>query len=81
MKFVEVKELPKKRGGERNRIQNFLKEFMNQNVKFVKIEFKDGEYSTWKTADASMRVAVKRSCLPIKVECINEEIYLVRKDM
>lgn len=79
MKFIEVKEVPRKLY--RIDLQNHLEEFMRMNVKIVKVDFNEREYKSAETCRTSFLNAIKRGAFPIDVKCVNKEIYLVRRDM
>lgn len=79
MKFVEVKEMPRKLYNEN--LQMRLKELMKMNVKIVKVDFNEREYKNTETCRAAFNKAVHRGAFPIDVKTVNKEIYLVRRDM
>lgn len=79
MKFTEVKEIPKARG--RNNLQLLIKEFMSQNIKYARVDLKEGEYSCMKVAYASLFEAIRKSEEPVKVRKRGNELYLVRTDI
>lgn len=90
MKFIEVKELPKRifckpkypyeRMGKKN-LKDYLKEFINMDVKYAKVEFNENDYKTHISAHAALFNAALRHCLPVEVRIINKEVYLIRKDI
>lgn len=79
MKFKKVERIPRK--GMHNGLQQFLQEFYDSKIEFAKVEFKENEYVNSDSCCSSLRAAIKRSCLPIKVISINKEIFLINKDM
>ena len=80
MTFVKVDgELPNKR--RRGWILSLLEEFMNMNVKTVKVEFREGEYASAGSCQSSFYRSAKRGCFPVDVRIHNGEVYLVRRDM
>ena len=78
MKFVKVKELPKRR---KNSILIFLDEFMTSNIKFAKVEFSEKDYKTPSSCQSAFSKAIKAGGFPIIVKSINKEVYLIRTDM
>ena len=79
MKFVEVKDVPK-RNRQKN-LQVFIDEFMSANIRCAKIEFKEHEYKNINIARSCIQTAVKRSGAPIYVVKRDDNIYFIRKDM
>ena len=79
MKFVEVKELPVRRGKKNLRV--FIDEFMVANIKIAKIEIGENEYSSISVARSCIYTAVTRSGAPITVTQRGDEIYFIRRDM
>lgn len=80
MKFVTFEgNLPaRKRMGP---VQAYLTEFMNMNVKAVKVEFREDEYKSARYCMTSFWKSARSGCFPIDVRLRNGEVYLVRRDM
>ena len=79
MKFVEVKEVPRKISHNTLRIK--WDEFMAMNVKVAMVNLDKNEYKSIDTARETMAMSVKRYGYPITVTKRGDEIYLIRKDM
>ena len=79
MKFVEVKELPRRTV--KKHVIGYITEFMNMNVKIVKVEFNDREYKTVGSAQSSFYKCITNLGFPVKAKIIDHELYLIRKDM
>lgn len=80
MKFVEVKEVPETyRRTCKGELRDRLQEFMNMNLKVVKIE--DHRYKSTSAAYKALHCAVKRWVFPIDVTTRKGEIYLIRRDI
>lgn len=75
MKFVEVNEIPMNKRGWHS-LQDMIEEFVNSDIKIVKVDFDRNDYKTVKSCDNSIRVAVKRSGHRVKVVQRNGELYL-----
>lgn len=80
MKLTVMKEVPEKRSAMKN-IVGYLDEFMKMNVKVVKIEYNEKEYSKSTSCQSAFSKAVKRNGYPVTVTCRNKEIFLIRNDM
>ena len=80
MRFTEVKEVPKIRRRNGLLVKE-LEEFVNMGVKNVKVTFKPDEYKNLNSCQATLRKAIKREHLPIRVMSRGEDIYLIRTDM
>ena len=80
MTLTVVKEVPK-RARKKTLIGGYLDEFMRMNVKVVKVDFNEKEYKSAKNCQAAFLNACKRGAYPIKVQIINDKVYLIRKDM
>lgn len=81
MRFTEVKEVPMRSNGRNVLLVKELEEFVNMGVKNVKVTFTPGEYKNLNSCQATLRKAIKREHLPIRVMIRGEDIYLVRTDM
>lgn len=79
MKFTKVNELPGKKNTSKFEMRDALNEFMNMNVKIVKLE-KHG-YKNARNAYAAFYKAARTWTLPIDVCMRNGEVYLIRRDM
>ena len=80
MKAIAVNCIPERRNGN-HRLQNFLREFVNTNTKFAKLELNVDEYASPTVARSCIGVAVVRGGHPVKVKLRGNDIYLVRTDM
>lgn len=81
MTLVAVKALPEKIKGEYKSAIPVLKEFMNMNTRYARIEFAMYEYSDTVSARGSIERQAKIYNLPIKVLNRNGECYLKRTDI
>ena len=90
MEFYEVDRLPD-RVLHRRRIQNTgdkrrayledeLEKFMKMDVKYARLDYGD-EYKTPGAVSSSLKNAIKKEGLPIKVTIIDSVIYLISTDM
>lgn len=79
MRFTEVKEIPGDRVRRKNEMRDILTEYMNMNIKSVKVE--DHGYATTKLAYLAFKRAAERHVFPIDVHMRNGEVYLIRRDM
>lgn len=79
MKFTEVKEIPEYSRRYRGVMRDRLEEFMNMNIKAVKVE--DHGYKTPEIAYKALHKATKRWALPIDVVTRKGEIFLIRRDI
>lgn len=75
MKFVKVNDIPKNERGWHS-LQDMIEQFVNSDIKIVKVDFDEHDYKSLKSCDNSMRVAVKRSGHRVKVVQRNGELYL-----
>lgn len=78
MKFIEVKELPKRKV--RTDLRQKLDEFMAMNIKIAKVEM-ENRYSSIRVAQGTIHTSAKHGGYPITVRTIDGEIYLIRKDI
>jgi hypothetical protein len=90
MKFVVVDELPKNRRGgakprfkhEYNSVRTYLEEFVNMDVKYVRVEFNEGEYSSLASLRTTLYDAIARTPdMPVKAVLRDGCVYLIRTDM
>lgn len=80
MKFVECKEgLPERT--EKKNLKVYFEEFMNSNIKVAKAEFNKGDYKSKIIAYKCLYNSARNYGFPIGVHKIDNEIYLVRKDI
>ena len=78
MKLVEVKKLPNVKG--RGKLQELIDEFADSDIKVAEFTYSNSEYKNKKSADGSIRLAVKRSPHKnIKVQTIDWRTYLIKK--
>ncbi|MBR5862177.1 MAG: hypothetical protein IKZ08_02505 [Bacteroidales bacterium] len=64
-----------------HKLQAFLKDFMQMNVKFAKIELSVDEYASPTVARGCIAIAAARGKYPVKVRLRGKDIYLIRTDM
>ena len=83
MKFTPIDELPTKvyLRRRKNKVRDFLNEFITQNVKFAKVDLYEGEYAHSKSAYHQIHRRIELDGMPIKVLKTGDEIYLIRTDM
>lgn len=74
MKLIPVNEIPRRRG--RHHLQDLIKEFVESDVKIVKIDFNDHDYKSSKVCRSCLGVAAKKSGHPIKVSLREGEVFL-----
>ena len=79
MKFVQVEKLPKSR--KRYRLSVYLDEFMDSNIRIAKVDLSSEHYKDVRSAYSSLHKSANNFGYPIKVMLINNEVYLVRKDI
>lgn len=77
MKIVPVKGLSM-RIRENHKLQKLIKEFCDSDYRVARLDIDTNEYKTLKSAQNSLRVAVKRSKRPVKVTFRQNDIYLVK---
>lgn len=78
MKLVAVKSLPNLAG--RGKLQELIDEFADSDAKIAEFTYGKTEYKNRKSADGSIRIAVKRSPHKnIKVKTVNWHTYLIKK--
>lgn len=82
MRFTTINKLPKpKRYGRMGRRQAELQEFVNMNVKCVKVTLAPNEYANLNTAYVTLWKCIKRGNWPIKLHRIDGELYFIRTDI
>lgn len=87
MRFVEIKEDPRKirrdrtRYVTRNNLKSFLDEFMRSNIKYARIEVSPNEYKDSTSAYGSLNHCVDSFMYPIQVIMCRGITYLVRTDI
>ena len=79
MKFVKVNEITEQK--KYHPLKNKWEEFMAMNVKIVKVDLDEHEYSSAEVARSVMAISIKRMGYPITVTRRGDEIYLIRRDM
>lgn len=78
MKLVAVKNLPNLKG--MGKLQELIDEFADSDIKVAEFTYGKSEYKNRKSADGSIRIAVKRSPHKnIKVRTVDWHIYLYKK--
>lgn len=80
MRFTKVETMPKL-GRKASALKMELIEFINMDVKCVKVTLAPGEYSCSNSAQSTIQNAIKRYGFPITVRCRKGELYLIRTDM
>lgn len=79
MKFVETNEkIVRTRA---HNLKVFFEEFISSNIKFAKVELKEGEYKTPGVAISCFRNSCNRYGFPIRFFLRKEEIFMERKDI
>jgi hypothetical protein len=78
MKFVEVKELPK-RSYDHNQVKYYLNEFMAMKIKTALVE--QHHYKSTRVAATCLSQAAQRHVMPIDVRVVDGQVYLIRRDM
>ena len=83
MRFIEVKEIPEKNQSkvQYHVLYEELEEFMNMNVKQVRVIVGEHEYSSYLIARESLAKAVRYHGLPIKIITRKNDLYLMRTDI
>lgn len=81
MKLVPVKELPEKHRGDYKSIVSFIREFINSNAKYARVDFEPYEYSSGYSAKLCINKQVKPYGFPVLATTINGEVYLARTDI
>lgn len=90
MTFIEVEELPKNlRAKAKTRkpqsikkdLQEFMTRFMEADIRFAKVTYNDAEYVNLCSAQTALVKCVRTFNLPIRVQRINYEVYLIRIDL
>ena len=68
---------------DKHRYQNkeLFRKFIEMNTKEVELDFEVCEYSSARTAYASLRQASKRYGFPVYIAMVDGKIHLVREDM
>lgn len=80
MKFVKYEgENPTKK--KYTKLEGYLREFINMDVKVVTVHFDEHEYKSASSCYKSLYNAIRRYTLPVDVVLRNGEVYLVRRDM
>ena len=78
MKLVEVKDVPTRN---RNKVECYVKEFMQMNVPVVRVEIAPKEYTSAYSAAGSFRKAIVRLKLPAKAMVRKGQVFLIRTDI
>lgn len=89
MRFVEVKEIPKRRyktkdahrPEEYHNLKKELESFLKMDVKTAKVILADGEYVSCGSAQNAIVDSIKRFAFPVKACRIDGVLYLERTDM
>lgn len=86
MEFIEVKEIPSIRRGERGaprhgKLKEDLEEFMSLNIKYAEIIPDPRLYTSLHSLDNSIRLTIKRYKLPIASTIRWDTMYLIRTDL
>ena len=79
MKFVKVKELPKK--AKKKRVMLFLEEFVASNIKIAKVEFNESDYCSPSSCQSAFRKSALTGGYPVEVKTVDKVVYLIRTDM
>ena len=83
MKFVKVDKLPEQSHvyTPTYRVEARITEFMNMNIKIARVDYNESDYRSIKTAYSGFKNACKRYVAPIDVKVVNNELYLIRRDI
>lgn len=83
MRFIEVKkdEIKKPKTVSPHNAEAELTEFLNMNVEAARVVLGKSEYRNLDSAINALRNAARRYGMPIKVAMIENNIYLIRKDI
>jgi hypothetical protein len=86
IRFIPVEELPEKMSGKVQRVSaknchNYVLEFINMNVKMVRIDFDEGDYSNPGSAYRCFFTSVLKYGDPVDVRIRGDGVYLIRKDI
>lgn len=88
MKLVEVEDIrqvkrdwSRYKAVNRTPVKKYLQEFMDMNVKTVRLDFSEDEYLSPTSCHNSFRSSAHYNKFPIDVKMINGEVYLVRWDL
>lgn len=79
IKFVEVKEIPGSKV--KKNVHAYLREFVNMNVKVVKVDFDELDYANAKSAYSSFYKASRYGGYPVTAAMRNGELYLINRDI
>lgn len=89
MKFIKVN-LPERKHvikqcgdkkGRPYRLYYKFTEFLESGIDIAKVSLDDEEYANRNSALSTWYASIKRFNMPIKVKCIDGDIYFIRKDM
>lgn len=82
MRFIPVDELPvqKKKRYKKNN-GDHLREFLNMNVRYAKMEITDMDYMNIDVAYAAAHTMIRFYGFPIKAKLINHELYLINLEL
>lgn len=80
MRFTTMDVMPRltRKPSER---QMELLEFMNMNVRCVKVTLAPGEFKSINSAQSTLSGCIKKLGIPVVVRSVNGELYLIRTDM
>ena len=84
MKFIEVTSLPDKKRSKPagyKSIRYFIEEFISSGVKYAKVMYDKCDYTHNRACVSALRKSIKTQSLPIRLQEINTDIYLIRKDL
>lgn len=80
MKYTKVAKVPELNCKRRNRLQDFIANFMDdEDVRQAKIEYKPGEYKSPYRCYQSLWLACKRSHRRVKCVYRKGEVFLVKE--
>ena len=77
MLLIPVDSIPLRHA--RHHLQSMLNDFMNGKADFVRVSLTDQDYKSVKVCAGCMRVAVRRSGLPLSVMIREGNVYLLKK--
>lgn len=84
MRFIEVKkeDIPRKaKKAESHNCEAEIREFLSMNTEAVKVIIGRSEFKNSMSAHQALNNAVKRYQAPIRVVSVDNDIYLIRKDI
>lgn len=85
MRFIEVEEIPNKTEAkptvQYHKTGKELEEFINMNVKYVRVIFGENDYKSLHVAHVTLDKATRYHGYPIKTVVRGTDLYLMRTDI